>query len=1560
MACKIRYLSSAGIMPREINGVSALAHALPQDWLLYVSLNCFPPQQSPMEIDALVVTDQCVLLLEIKDWNGKLTTSGDTWMVGKQRRGRSPVILGAEKARKLKTILKRQLGPMGAQIYVDHRVILTGSADKSQLPHDQAQFVWTLQEACSLGDPQRRSRLLPKGKLSLFKLCDLEKDFDRVTGNTKLFQPLEADWGGFQVIEKNLFVHPRGIWHDHRGVRKDESRIKAMIRTWSFDKLPAGLNSNASRRDVAARETRAFAYLTEVGSKLVAENRVLRDISHPHDEILTQHFEVRGVEDGWTTLDRFLESRRDELSLEDRYVLATAVQSIVAQLHSVSVTHRDLGPRALWVGSPTGVALTGLMSCQLPDQGTVGNWLDDLRGYAPALPEDGPVKVPSTGRQRDVYMLGYLAALILTGERPHGGAEVAVSMLPSTVDGVADWLRKAMSPDPVQRFGDAGEMLAAFSACTQTARVGFDRELLDRFETPDNPYMAWLPVSKALPSRPECTVYESESSGGEKVVVKIWNQLRRGLSDATDLALYRLLDSAARLKTAPVPGLPRFLDSGLSSAGPFVVYEHASGEPLSAIASFSEDEALSVARSILETVNALHALGCEHGDISPGNTLFDRDRGHLVLIDAFDVTAVGDGSLRTPSVCPEGWEMLGQMALDRYACLAVIRDILERSEGSSVEGLRAIVNRELQRPSIDTLDGVVAAVASLLAPPPEPLREITLSTFNTTNGFQGGRGFRVQAQSSEDGTEKVILTTETGQLVMEADGEHVLSHSFRPPTFAALAYQSRAGTPVDISLAVKTGQDDGFDELYRTLKLARLSDGLKPQAQVDVAWQWRRLMELEEESRIEVEITEVIGSRDGVAICRYQNLGREFDFDADAAVDAYTTSNRRLGEIDRGLSEFPTTLALRMERRVSVGDRLWLVDRREQTSIERRNRAVTRILERRSAIPGLIDFFSPACSTPATDYPATISEEEVAAYSLNKGQQAAFEKLLRAGPLGLLQGPPGTGKTRFIAAFVHWLLTRGGAQRILIASQSHEAVNNAIESLLLLYKRQGGRPNLLRIGSKGITARIKPFHSAELRERYRLKFEAAAKLRYTQLAAAKGVPRKFAAELFDLDSELGTLARKLDALQKAFGTTGRVAAEELARRETRLRRAEAAFRKAAARLQDAASAEAPARIFEQAVEALVARNPELSPSDVAAAQQLLRLTRDWISALGSPQRNFEEFLAKTRNVVAATCVGVGQTRIRIDSQLFDWVIVDEAARCTSGELAVPMQMARRVLLVGDHLQLRPMVDRGILDALHQEHGADEPRGELEASDFERAFSSPYGAEVSCRFTEQYRMDETICRMVSQCFYEPHSVALKTSEHRSGGLAVDPASPRWLRSPITWVDTSGHDNVRERRPQGSTTRYNEAEVEAILHLLEDIANDRELVEHLNKGEDETPIGVICMYAGQKSRLERAWLQHPWDAKFRRLVRIDTVDAYQGKENEIVIVSLVCCNPMKDIGHVRSANRCNVALSRARERLVIVGAAEMFAKLAPQTPITSVLNYISRSQDDAAVVSWKDLR
>jgi superfamily I DNA and/or RNA helicase len=431
--------------------------------------------------------------------------------------------------------------------------------------------------------------------------------------------------------------------------------------------------------------------------------------------------------------------------------------------------------------------------------------------------------------------------------------------------------------------------------------------------------------------------------------------------------------------------------------------------------------------------------------------------------------------------------------------------------------------------------------------------------------------------------------------------------------------------------------------------------------------------------------------------------------------------------------------------------------------------------------------------------------------------------------------------------------------------------------------------------------------------------------------------------LVDLDRAAGDGIRRVQQIELALKDDS-LAADEVRRLTGRLR---FLHRATADELGKALNIEPTQKIpltsqFELAAAKLLERHKQSSPADLVAARRLLTLSREWVETLQSGHRNFEEFLAKTRTVVAGTCVGLGQTRIRLEANSFDWVIVDEAARCTASELAVPLQLGRRILLVGDHLQLLPMLPHNVALELREEF----PwltESESLRSDFERAFTSSYGRKVGRVLHEQYRMSPKICQLVSDVFYAPHGVKLQTSPNREPDPRFQTGLKGDLAEELAWIDTSNVPGNTEQRRNGNKETWNDAEIDTIIRLLERIADQERLISALASDEDPA-IGIICMYKTQKERLERAFSQRPFDDRFRRMVKIDTVDAYQGKQNSIVIVSLVRANQHFGSGHVRSPNRCNVALSRARERLLIVGSLQMWKDPRNISPMQAVAQAI----------------
>ncbi|MEQ1278043.1 AAA domain-containing protein [Acinetobacter soli] len=358
------------------------------------------------------------------------------------------------------------------------------------------------------------------------------------------------------------------------------------------------------------------------------------------------------------------------------------------------------------------------------------------------------------------------------------------------------------------------------------------------------------------------------------------------------------------------------------------------------------------------------------------------------------------------------------------------------------------------------------------------------------------------------------------------------------------------------------------------------------------------------------------------------------------------------------------------------------------------------------------------------------------------------------------------------------------------------------------------------------------------------------------------------------------------------------------------------------------------------------------------AKALVKIAFDYDELIDSPNANYETYLSKTRQFVCGTCVGIGHHSIDITNQSFDWVIIDESARSISSELAIAMQSAKRILLVGDHKQLPPLYSPEHAKALGRKLGVSKNRIEANLkSDFERLFNSPYGKTVQGKLLVQYRMAPAIGEMVSACFYDDELNTgvielLGHSQHKDMVRMVphiyQQSTVKELRSTVTWVDTS------EKFSDGvGTTFFNRHEARKIIDLLERIHADKQLLKELKDISklNEPPIGIICMYGEQKRHLRRQFNSKSWNEDFKNLVKIDTVDSYQGKENRIIILSITRNSEDNKIGFMKMPNRINVALSRAMDRLVIFGASRLWNMPKHQeTPLGEVFSYINERLGD----------
>jgi superfamily I DNA and/or RNA helicase len=170
--------------------------------------------------------------------------------------------------------------------------------------------------------------------------------------------------------------------------------------------------------------------------------------------------------------------------------------------------------------------------------------------------------------------------------------------------------------------------------------------------------------------------------------------------------------------------------------------------------------------------------------------------------------------------------------------------------------------------------------------------------------------------------------------------------------------------------------------------------------------------------------------------------------------------------------------------------------------------------------------------------------------------------------------------------------------------------------------------------------------------------------------------------------------------------------------------------------------------------------------------------------------------------------------------------------------------------------------------------------------------------------------------------------------------------------VTWLDMSGLGNKGfENSPIKSTDKWSDAEANVTLNLLRSLVESDLFRQHLvqSNKDNEPIIGIICMYKKQRSILEKMKSQASWLNDYRKFIKIDTVDSYQGKENKIVIVSTVRNNKEMNVGFLKNPNRVNVALSRAMDKLIIVAASEMWRTKNSDLPLGKVFSKIENSED-----------
>lgn len=285
------------------------------------------------------------------------------------------------------------------------------------------------------------------------------------------------------------------------------------------------------------------------------------------------------------------------------------------------------------------------------------------------------------------------------------------------------------------------------------------------------------------------------------------------------------------------------------------------------------------------------------------------------------------------------------------------------------------------------------------------------------------------------------------------------------------------------------------------------------------------------------------------------------------------------------------------------------------------------------------------------------------------------------------------------------------------------------------------------------------------------------------------------------------------------------------------------------------------------------------------------------------KRNYANASVAEADVVAATTSAAAQ----FDTDQFDVGVVDEATQASRPATAIVLDCARKLVLSGDHKQLPPY--------RASESMADE---QLRVSLFEYLLDR-YGDDISVLLGRQYRMHADVAEFPNEAFYGGAlETAARNEDWQIGSL-----------DPLVGIDVAGEESGEA----GGKSLYNPAEVEVVVEEVQRL---------LEAGVEPEDVGVISMYRGQVGRVRSQLRQTDIDGIGR--VTVDTVDSFQGGEREAIVVSFVRSNDAGTSGFLefpdKGARRLNVALTRARKRLVLVGDWQTLASVSPnRTPETS---------------------
>lgn len=280
----------------------------------------------------------------------------------------------------------------------------------------------------------------------------------------------------------------------------------------------------------------------------------------------------------------------------------------------------------------------------------------------------------------------------------------------------------------------------------------------------------------------------------------------------------------------------------------------------------------------------------------------------------------------------------------------------------------------------------------------------------------------------------------------------------------------------------------------------------------------------------------------------------------------------------------------------------------------------------------------------------------------------------------------------------------------------------------------------------------------------------------------------------------------------------------------------------------------------------------------------------------------EQDLFSEARVIASTLAGAGN-RV-LSHKRFTTVFIDEAAQALEAACWIPLAKTDRVVLAGDHFQLPPTIK--CFEA---------ERAGLSVTLMQKLMQTKPG--ISTLLTTQYRMHQDIMNFSSEVFYDEKLIASPEVKYRTI-LSWD--------MPLVWIDTKGNDFEESFYRKGQSlvnTKEAEILIEQLITYIKNIGKERVLSESID-------FGIISPYKAQTHYLRQLIKRNSFLRPLRKRISVNTIDGFQGQERDVILISLVRANAKGNIGFLSDLRRMNVAITRAKMKLFILGDSETLSQ------------------------------